>query len=473
VTPALSTRGLVRQSLTYGIAGALAKALALLSIPYLSRALGPSDYGLADLATSLAGLLTLIVNFSGDIPAARLRARATSGSERRQVLGTYVLATAAVSVVAAGLLIPMAQTISTGLWGVPAGTPLAVAAVALVPVSAVQVALAAIQRLEARPGMFAVLSVIDLVAQLALAVAFVALGLGPFGVVLGFITGSIVGLSAAAISARRYASFAPRWSDVSYLLITGVKFLPAIVGFVLADQIARVVAAHALSIRDVGYLGVAIRLSSVISLAATAFSLAWGPLAMSLQGTLGTARLFGRVALEYAIVMISGAILLGALAPEVAIAISGEPFRSASIVMPGLALSAGLAGGVFIFGTVAGASERTQVIAFPVVVGGAVQIVSTFLLVPAFQLSGIGIAAVLGPLLSCVLLAVRLRHSVTAEWLRLGGVVLAGVALVIWLQIANTSPEETQGARYLLAFATAALGTAGIFASIASRDGGR
>jgi len=50
-------RRLVRDTAWYGVSAALAKALALLTVPILTRTLGPGDYGLVDLATSTAGLL--------------------------------------------------------------------------------------------------------------------------------------------------------------------------------------------------------------------------------------------------------------------------------------------------------------------------------------------------------------------------------------------------------------------------------
>ena len=55
----------------YVVAGALGKAGALITIPIVTRALGPSEYGLLDLSTSLIALATLIGGLSAELPARR------------------------------------------------------------------------------------------------------------------------------------------------------------------------------------------------------------------------------------------------------------------------------------------------------------------------------------------------------------------------------------------------------------------
>src|ERR671914_195385 len=79
-------RRLAAESVLYGLAGAIGRAAALVTVPILSRTLAPADYGLADLATALAALVQLVVSFSGDIPAARLRALAPDSAARRAVI---------------------------------------------------------------------------------------------------------------------------------------------------------------------------------------------------------------------------------------------------------------------------------------------------------------------------------------------------------------------------------------------------
>ena len=72
-------------------------------------------------------------------------------------------------------------------------------AIVLIPVGALQATLVTTQRLEGKPIPFAILATIDLIAQMILAVLFVAMGWGPLGMVAGFVIGSAIGLAAAGV----------------------------------------------------------------------------------------------------------------------------------------------------------------------------------------------------------------------------------------------------------------------------------
>ena len=96
---------LASQSALYGLAGAIGKALALLTVPLLTRMLTPADYGLADLANTFAALFAMTVGFAGDIPAARLVGSASHDAERRSILSSYTWATFVTSIAAAFVLL--------------------------------------------------------------------------------------------------------------------------------------------------------------------------------------------------------------------------------------------------------------------------------------------------------------------------------------------------------------------------------
>lgn len=429
----------------YGLAAAIAKALALLSVPYLTRALSPSGYGIADLATSTAAFLTLLAAFSGDIPAGRRYGVAKSEAARRRVLSSYVWATAVVGITIAILLLPVASAIAATLWDSPDLSLLAALSLVLVPISAIQAGLVQTQRIQSRPTRVAVLSLADLLAQLGLAVALVAAGLGPHGVVLGFILGSVVGLIVAAAAARDVARTPPDWAESWRLVMSGVQFLPHIAAFVAADWSIRSIVAIALGPEAVADLGLALRVASVLTLLGAAFAMAWGPIGLARARDSATATLFGRVLAAYGAASVAGAFMLAAIGPELIPIVAGPGYGDAALILPGFALAYAIAGTEYVLVIAAGLFDRPMRVAVAATIGAIVQVSLAALIVPQVGIFAIGPVVVLGRALSFTILLSGVRSSVVVPLLRLAG--LGAFALLAFAVVhLSISQDGSMGA---------------------------
>ena len=432
------------------MAGAVGKALALLTVPFLSRALEPSGYGLADLATSLAAILTIVVMFAGDIPTARL---ASSGSPERRftVYRAYVEATIACSLAVAVLLLPLSGLIAGGLWQAPGQASTAIVVLALVPVSAAQASLLTLQRLEGRAALYAALATVDLVSQLLLAVLLVGLGFGPIGVLLGFLGGSVVGLVAAAIPASQYMAARRDLALGRRLIAEGAGFLPAAILFIGADYVIRYIVLDSTGDAAVGFFAVAVRIASVMSLAGGAFALAWGPYGLGMSPGAATAKLFGRALTVFSLLSCLAAITLAALAPEMVAVFSGQAYGPAAVMLPGLLVAAATAGAAYIVIIAAGVSQRGAVVAVTSAAAALVQIGLTAVLLPPMGLAAVGMGAMASRMLQIGLLSVGLGSSaIRVQRLTLPLFALAAFVAVV-LQVANHDPAETRVLRTIVA----------------------
>lgn len=412
----------VSDSALYGISAAIAKALALLTVPYLARALSPAGYGIADLATSTAALLTLVAMFAGDIPAARQYGLATVGREQRRVLSAYIWASAMVGMRVAILLLPMAAVISGTMWGTAGQAPIAALSLLLVPVSAAQASLVQTLRIQSRPVPFAALSLVDLLAQLSLAVVLVAIGLGPTGVVLGFVLGSLVGLLVAAVAARETLRVSPDLRIGLRLLSSGIQFLPHVAAFVVADWAVRSVVANGIGAKAVAELGLAIRVASVLSLVGAAFAMAWGPIGLARPRDSATARHFGQVLAAYGAASVAAALVLAAVGPELLPVVAGPGYEGAALILPGFALAYALAGTEYVLVVAAGVSDRAWRVALAVTIGAVVQVATAVILVPEVGIGAVGPVVVLGRIVSFSILFAGVRSII---------VVPAGMVLVV------------------------------------------
>jgi O-antigen/teichoic acid export membrane protein len=461
-------RTLANQSALYGLAGALGKALALLTVPILTRLLSPAEYGLADLANTLAAMLAILAMFAGDIPASRLAGQSTSATERVRVLSSYVWTTLVVSVFLALALLPFSGLIATNGWSAPDGTAIAILAIVLIPISTLQASLVTASRIDSRPVAFAVLQCIDLLAQMILAVTFVVIGWGALGMVLGFVAGSLIGLGAAAVYHSRLLINLPDWGLGRVMLTEGLAFLPATLGFVVATYVVRFVLVDWQGAHAVGLFGVASRLASGMALATAAFSMAWGPYGLALPDSLDTARLFGRVMRTYALLAVLVSVVLAAAAPELVLLISGPEYVDASTMLPGLISASAMAGGFYVLLVAAGVSRRGGAVGLAAIAGAIGQVVSTMFLLPVLGLPGVGVGAALGQAVALILLGAAIAtaaHSVVPTVVAL----CAGGTLVVGLQALNAAPESTLLLRALIVVVSAAISGVALFRLLSGR----
>jgi len=449
---------LAAHSALYGTAGVVGKAAALVTVPYLTRELGPDGYGLADLATSLSALLTLIVRFGGEIPVMRMTATATDRTARGVSLTSYLVATVIVSALVTLAMLPGAGVIATVLWTSPDANTVALIALFLVPVSAVQAALINVLRIVERPGLYAVLAIVDLISQLVLAVTFVALGMGALGVLLGFLAGSTIGLVAAGVVARRHLGPRADFGVAFRIIRQGLPFLPGLAAFVLADTISRMAAANVLAVSSVGHLALAIRMASVMSLVAYAFSMAWGPFGLSLERSQPTRDLMARVLGTQALVLGTMTLGIGAFAPELTAIVGGPGYEPAAAVLPALLLSAGLAAPLYVLITAASISNRGRWVAWSSVLGALLQLVFVVVLLPVIGLVGFAIASLSGRLASFSLLAWAVSGTARID-VRVMLTIAAILIGVVAVQVANGTPETSLGIRLFIALAALVFGT--------------
>ncbi len=461
----------VGDSVSYGFAAVVAKALALLTVPYLTRALSPEGYGQADLATSTAALVTLLAMFGGDIPAARSVGLSSGTRERGVVLSSFVYGTAATSVAIAGILLLASPLIAGVFWGNGDLAGLAGLSMLLVPISAVQAALAQTLRIDGRAQAFAGVSLVDLLAQLGAAVLLVSLGMGPAGVVMGFILGSILGAVVTGAAARQTLTVAPSRAIAMDVILRGIPFLPSVTMFVVADWAMRALAANFVGVVGVAEFAVALRVASVLSLLGAAFAMAWGPIGLAKDQGPDTAQELARVLVAFATISVATAFALAVVGPELVSIVGGHGFEGAALILPGLAIAYAIAGTEYVLVVAAGISERAWRVAAASTCGAAAQVLVAIALVPQYGTLAIGPTVVLGRAVSFLLLWLGVRRSVAIGF----GWVLFGVAVVIAgfaaLQAVLDIGAASNLGRWLLAAALLLLVATG--STIRLRAGGR
>jgi O-antigen/teichoic acid export membrane protein len=393
------------------------------------------------------------------------RAAGQEPAQRSEIYSALVATTAILSVLAVLVLLPASGVVASGLWSAPASNVLAISALALVPVNAVQAAVTGILRFEQRPGAFAVIASVDLVAQLIFAVLLVAIGWGALGVIVGYLIGGTVGLVVAAFVVRRNLTRRINWGTAARVLAEGLPFLPSVAAFYLADTVARMIAANTVGVDAVGHLALAIRIASVMGLASGAFSAAWGPVGLAMRQSAQTRDVFGRVLVSLIVLASTAALSIGALSPELSVLFGGDGFREAAPAIPGLLLSGGMAAVLYLLTTAAGIAERGRWVAWSATTGAGAQILAVAFLLPPFGIGGFALGSIIGRLVTIGLLGSAVADTMHSFKLALV-VLVAASGGTLWIQLANADPAANLGLRLIVASVTAALGTWWLFAAL-------
>jgi O-antigen/teichoic acid export membrane protein len=426
---------LIRASALYALAGVVGKAGALLTVPIVTRALGPADYGLLDLAVALIGLGMVVGGFSAELPTARLVAQRPDS--RRAILTTYAAtAVALTGAIAVGIALSR-ETIARDIWLRPDSEPIVLVAAGAVALTGIQLATWHIHRISDRPAAFAALSVTDMAFKVGLIWLAAVAGLGVIGIVTVYFAVAGVGAMLGLFSVRADLRLSILPSVVPDLIRGGALFTLIAVAFVASSYAVRALVTAEAGGAAVGAMGVALRVASVLALALRGFQLAWAPASMAASQSQVSQDRFLRAIVGVLVAGGLAAVALGAFAPETVRVVAGHDFLPAADAVPGLAMATALAAGFFMIGvacSVAGIPVWKAGVA--AVAGAAVQILVTWSALGTGTQSAVGLGGVTGQAIAiAALLGLSSGRAVSDSW-RIVALSAAAILAVTVVQFA-------------------------------------
>jgi O-antigen/teichoic acid export membrane protein len=389
-------RYLLRASALYGVAGAIGKAGALITVPIVTRALGPAEYGLLDLSTALIGLATLVGGLSAELPAARLAAE--HPDKRAATLTTYAATVIAITTVIAIALLVAQSFIASVVWSDPTARPLVITASGAVILTSIQLATWNIHRLQDRPVAYAVLSMIDIGLKVILIVAVAIAGSQAGGIVAVYLVVAGIGAVAGLWSVRRDLTGQILPWAIRPMLVGGAMFTVIGVAFVAAGYAVRSLLSGEVGGAAVGQMGVAIRLASVLALPLAAFQFAWAPPSMAADQSPASRTMFKQSTLGVLIAGGLAALVVACFSPEAVLVLAGNEFTPAAEAVAGLAASTVLAAAFFMLGVAISAARAGLHYAALAAVGGALLqfLVTALAIAPLGDQAAVGTGSVLG-----------------------------------------------------------------------------
>jgi O-antigen/teichoic acid export membrane protein len=441
-----SLKRLSGDSLVYGFGQVSGKAVNLLLVPVLTRALVPQQYGVADLVISYSASALLVLVFGMDGALARFFYEMDGRESRVRMVSSSFLFRLVTGGTVALLLWTFADPLAARLMGGgPYAKYLRIGAAAL-PFTLFALFANDVLRVTFQPWKFIALNVTQTLLVGGLTIWFVlGKGLGVAGVLYGKLFGdaatALLGLALCRHNLRpAFDGPALRRMLVYGWPLVTVSLAYAVIGFADREALQRTA-----SLEAVGVYGVAMKFFAVITMGVSAFNLAFGPFAYARASEPDSPKLFARVFALYVAVASTGALAVGLCAPVLVSLLATKDYAGASSPALWLVFAAVAQGAYSVAALGITLSLRTPLLGW--ISGGAalVAVGANQVLVPRFGAEGAAMATFLAHAASTVFayfVAQRVR-PMPYRGARLAA--LFAAALALGLAAARWSPPGPAG----------------------------
>lgn len=437
---------LSRDSLVYGLGGAVARYTGLLLLPIYTRVFSTSEYGVLESVSNLGTLLLAITMLGLDGAVPLLYFETDDPQERRRICLLWILTAVLITLPVTLLLVAASSWISFAASGTSQNSGLFRLGVAVVPFSILHVVVSNILRLTFRPRAYALLnfSLTTLVAIISISLV-VFTGMGLSGALWGILLGSAIVSIAGTYSVRdslRLGKIDPNlWRLARRLLKLGLPLVPASVALWVISFSNTYFLIQLAGPGDAGVFRVGVRLAALLGLGVWAFQLAWTPFSLSLAKDPQAPRIYSRVALLYTAGAVGVSVLMAALAPALLQVITTADYWRASSVIGLLSLAAASLGAYYVVATGVNLAQRTGQIAWTTILAAALNLALNAVLIPIWGIVGAGLASLAANLTSTTLVYFVSQRvwPLPYEPVKLLIIWLSGSACVLIAAIFNTS----------------------------------
>ncbi len=395
-----SIKRLTKDSAVYGLGQALGRAVQLLLVPVLTRLLVPAEFGIAELVAGYLGTAVLVLVFGMDAALARFFYEEPDREARIRMVSTSLVFRLVVSSMVAVLLIVFAGPLSGALLHGAGYRKYLWMGAATLPFTLLVMFCNDVLRVTFQPVKYITLNIVQTVLVTGLSIAFVGpwFRLSTAGVLYGRLAGDGLAALVGLVLIRHTMGFRPDGAILRRMLAYGAPTIPAAVAFAVIAGLDRFALQRTRTIEEVATYSVALRFYSVMTFAASAFHLAYGPFVYARARDPEAPRLFARVLVSYVAIASLGAMTVGLFAPEVLGALVTRAYHPDAAALPALLLAfAAVALGAYTVASIGiGLAIKTPLLAVGAWCGAVLAALTHLLLTPRWGAVGAGFATLMG-----------------------------------------------------------------------------
>ncbi len=388
---------LTGESLVYGLGAAGGRAVQVVLVPILTRALPASAFGVGDLVVAYSQTLAQVLIGGMDAALARFFYEQPDREARIRMASSSLVFRLVTSFAVAGAIALFAAPIATQFIGGEAYRKYVLIGAATLPFTLLVAYGNDILRVTFQPWKFILLNVCQTVLVGGLSVWFVvSKDTGVVGMLYGRLFGDFVCALLALVlirhSVRPWFSFGPLRRMLAY----GLPMIPAVFAFSLVTSMDRYFLQRTRTLEEVGVYAVAVKFFAVVSMAVSAFQVAFMPFAFSRANTPEAPRLFARVLAAYAGAATTGALAVGLFAPEALALLVPGAYREAARPAVWLAFASAAWGAYSVSSVGVSLALRTHLLIGCAAAASLASWAANALLTPRFGVEGASVATFLG-----------------------------------------------------------------------------
>lgn len=422
----------LKHTAIYGSSQALVRGTSIVLLPFYTRVLDPTDYGIMEIVGVAVTLLTLLLGlelaqavgrFYNDTEDDRLRQSYASSA-----LWFTVLSFSAFALIA----VPLAGPISSALLGSHRHADvIRVAAIALVAQGIQYLTLEQL-RWRLLPHLHALTSFSSSIVLVGASAAFV-LGAhaGVVGIFYGQLIGSSFGAALAVWFGRSSYRARPRPDRIRTLLAFSVPLVPASAAIIFALFVDRIAIRTFMTLGDLGIYGIAYRFATIVSLVMLGVSGAFTPLVLRHHAEETTPAAIADIFRLFACGVVTIFLGLSLFAPWILRVMTTPKYYAAAGLVPPIVLAVTFSS-IYVFAPGLLIARRTRAIATINVGAALLNGALVFSLVPIAGLQGAAFATLASFVLSFVTLMTlsQRAYPIAHDWRRLLVPLLVAAGLV-------------------------------------------
>jgi O-antigen/teichoic acid export membrane protein len=428
---------LTGESLVYGLGQVSGRAVQLLLVPILTRALAREVYGVTDLVLAYSQFVVLVLVFGTDGALVRFFYAEPDREARRRMVSTSLAFRVAVATLAGLLLAALAAPLADRLVGAAVYRKYVQIGAATLPFTMLALFANDVLRVTFQPWKFVGLNLAQTLVTVAVSL-WLVLGrdLGAAGVLYGKLAGDAAAAGLGMMLIR--LNLTPRFDRavLARMLSFGWPLVAASIAYGVVSAADRYFLQETRGLTEVGIYAVAVKFFAVVMVGVSAFSLAFFPFAHARAQTPDAPRLFARVLGLYVSVATLAALLAGVFAPEVLAVLVPAEYRSAAQPALLLAFAAVAYGAYYVSCLGIQLALKTSLLGWTGLAGAVVAVAMNAALAPRFGMTGAAVATLLGNLALAVTtyVAAQRVHPLPFRGRRLAALFLFGLGLALVAQ---------------------------------------
>ncbi|MCK5375201.1 MAG: oligosaccharide flippase family protein [Alphaproteobacteria bacterium] len=426
---------LVKNTSLYTIGNILPSAAGFFLLPIYTRYLTPSDYGIVSSMQVLSTILAIIFTLAVERSVYRLYWDHKTEDEKRDYLGTIVIALAPIAAFILILLFLFQSLVGSIYASIPF-YPFYVYAILTSFFSVFARVPKIYLQLEQKAGKFVILSILQFVVDTTLVLWFVVrMKAGAEGMLKGHMVGHALMLIIFLYMTCKviHLTFKP------WMLKGSLKFsLPMIPSLLCAwvlNLSDRIFIERYLSLSDVGIYSLGYKIAGLVLIITGAFGMAYNPVFYQLANSedqVAAKRTLYSYNNIYVMVILLVCFLVSFFSKEVIVLLLDPRFAEAYKIVPIIALAYFISIGASLLNLSIYQEKKTVAIMFIQIFGASLNIALNFLLVPNFGAYGAAYATVLSftAILICKYLYAKKCYFIDYDWNKIIMGLLLAVPLV-------------------------------------------